>query len=483
MVYQGHAGGLDVEAIWQVGRVATAGLMPDLVFLLDMPPQAAVSRIDRKLDRMEDQGADFQAQLRQGFLDEAAADPAHIVVVDAARRSMTCSATFAPRQRACSRPEQRARFDQYRHYSRKQGRLWRGKESKDTMRLRTNSAARLLATVSASTFLFVGPAGIGKRAFAEKLAQALLCSEVPATKWPPAEPARRAGKCSCGHASGFDHDRETGGQELIPLSAFVGDDLRRMREGLCHDIALEAIHGRTPDSHRRRCRLSERRDANCLLKTLEEPPPHSVLILIGTSPDKQLPTIRSRAQVIRFQRLDRSVVADLLESRGLVADRAGAERLSEFAEGSLERALELADEDLWEFRGRLLDSLAAGNLNSVELSQVVVAFVEAAGKEASARRSRSRQLMAFAVDFHRQLLRALSGLPPQGDAQLLERLNRGVASSAFDLSTVLALVERSLEAISHVDRNAHQTTLLECWLDDLSRIMETGHEVENYSEV
>ena len=45
--------------------------------------------------------------------------------------------------------------------------------------------------------------------------------------------------------------------------------------------------------------------ANCLLKTLEEPPPHSVLILIGTSPARQLPTIRSRCQLIRFRRWPR----------------------------------------------------------------------------------------------------------------------------------------------------------------------------------
>lgn len=84
-VYQGHAGGLDVADIWRVGRVATAGLMPEMVFLLDMPPRAASGRIDRQLDRMENQGAGFQARLRQGFLTEAAADPARIVVVDAAR--------------------------------------------------------------------------------------------------------------------------------------------------------------------------------------------------------------------------------------------------------------------------------------------------------------------------------------------------------------------------------------------------------------
>jgi dTMP kinase len=85
VVYQGHAGGLDVPTIWRIGAVATGELKPDLVFVLDLPAQTAASRIDRKLDRMESQGAEFHARLRQGFLDEAAQDPRHIVVIDAGR--------------------------------------------------------------------------------------------------------------------------------------------------------------------------------------------------------------------------------------------------------------------------------------------------------------------------------------------------------------------------------------------------------------
>jgi dTMP kinase len=85
VVYQGHAGGMDVETIWRIGNVATGGLMPNLVFVLDMPPLAAAGRIDRELDRMESQGTEYQSRLRQGFLTEAAKDPKRIVVIDAAR--------------------------------------------------------------------------------------------------------------------------------------------------------------------------------------------------------------------------------------------------------------------------------------------------------------------------------------------------------------------------------------------------------------
>jgi dTMP kinase len=85
VAYQGYGGGLDVESLWAVGRVATGGLTPDLTFVLDMPPAAAVARIRRPLDRMEQQGAEFHARVREGFLAEAARNPSDIVVVDASR--------------------------------------------------------------------------------------------------------------------------------------------------------------------------------------------------------------------------------------------------------------------------------------------------------------------------------------------------------------------------------------------------------------
>jgi dTMP kinase len=84
VVYQGYAGGLDVETLWEVGRIATGGLSPDLTIVLDMPSASAAGRIDRELDRMEKQGADFHARVRQGFLTEAARRK-DVIVIDAAQ--------------------------------------------------------------------------------------------------------------------------------------------------------------------------------------------------------------------------------------------------------------------------------------------------------------------------------------------------------------------------------------------------------------
>lgn len=85
IVYQGHAGGLDLETVRQVGKVAVDGIVPDCTFLLDMDPAAAHGRLGRELDRMERRGEAYRARLREGFLSEAAASGSSVEVIDAAR--------------------------------------------------------------------------------------------------------------------------------------------------------------------------------------------------------------------------------------------------------------------------------------------------------------------------------------------------------------------------------------------------------------
>ena len=85
VVYQGYGGGLDVATLWEVGHVATGGLMPDLTIVLDVPAEVAAARMARPLDRMERQGTAFHARVREGFLTEAARAPDKIVVVNAVR--------------------------------------------------------------------------------------------------------------------------------------------------------------------------------------------------------------------------------------------------------------------------------------------------------------------------------------------------------------------------------------------------------------
>jgi dTMP kinase len=83
VVYQGHAGGLDPDQIWAIGRVATEGLEPDLTFVLDLPVEAAHARRQGPADRMESRALAYHLRVREGFLAEARRRPERIRVIDA----------------------------------------------------------------------------------------------------------------------------------------------------------------------------------------------------------------------------------------------------------------------------------------------------------------------------------------------------------------------------------------------------------------
>jgi dTMP kinase len=83
VAYQGHAGGLYPESLWQLGQIATGGLLPDLTLVLDVPSDVAMQRKGGPGDRLESRGADFHARVRAGFLAEARRSPDRIKVIDA----------------------------------------------------------------------------------------------------------------------------------------------------------------------------------------------------------------------------------------------------------------------------------------------------------------------------------------------------------------------------------------------------------------
>jgi dTMP kinase len=83
VVYQGHAGGLDVDQLWQAGRLSTGGLEPDLTLVLDLSPELAQARRGRAADRMERRGDEYHARVRAGFLAEARRRPKDVRVIDA----------------------------------------------------------------------------------------------------------------------------------------------------------------------------------------------------------------------------------------------------------------------------------------------------------------------------------------------------------------------------------------------------------------
>ncbi|MFM8707470.1 MAG: ATP-binding protein [Planctomycetia bacterium] len=314
----------------------------------------------------------------------------------------------------------------------------------------------------AGSYLFIGPAGVGKSTVALALAKSLLCER-------PRPGLVACGACaSCVQADGGSHPdidvvAKPADRSTIPLETFIGDAEHRMREGLCWRLLLQpALGGRKVAIILDADHLADEA-ANCLLKTLEEPPDRAIIILVGTSLERQLPTIRSRCQIVRFRPLDEETVFRIISAEAaagdIQADAAQLRSCAAAAGGSLTRARLLLDPELTAFRGRLLAVLSRRPLRGVELSRETVALVEAAGKEAPPRRARLRVVLEAATEFFRAALRsAVTGERPADPT-----LARHVEAWRADAEEASQAMQTTLDALDAIDRNANLTMLVDAW--------------------
>jgi dTMP kinase len=86
LAYQGYAGGIPVQDILDVARVALRGCAPDLILVFDVDEDTAARRLSPLLDRMEAKGRDFHRRVREGYLQQTAANPQTYRRIDASVR-------------------------------------------------------------------------------------------------------------------------------------------------------------------------------------------------------------------------------------------------------------------------------------------------------------------------------------------------------------------------------------------------------------
>lgn len=158
-------------------------------------------------------------------------------------------------------------------------------------------------------YLFIGPRGTGKTSTARILAKALNCS----ASGKASEPCGTCQNCIAIQKGSFF--------DLVEMDAASNrgiDEIRSLKENTRVSISqdnwrvfiLDEAHSLTKDA------------ANALLKTLEEPPAKTVFILITTEPDKIIPTIKSRLQILPFKNLG---IAATVTRLGQIATKEGVE--------------------------------------------------------------------------------------------------------------------------------------------------------------
>ncbi|MGD8570197.1 MAG: DNA polymerase III subunit delta' [Gammaproteobacteria bacterium] len=202
--------------------------------------------------------------------------------------------------------------------------------------------------------LFSGPDGLGKRHFAEQLARALMCDrnhQVTADS----EFTAPCGQCNGCHlmAAGTHPDFSV----VQPEGDSKQIQIDRVRE-ISQFLSLKSQFAPLQVIIVTPANAMNRYAANSLLKTLEEPTPGSLLLLISSRISRLLPTIRSRCQMISFTPPAMETGLQWLEGR-LGADkvsRADQERLLAVAGGAPVLALQFAHNGMLDHYQQLLQS-------------------------------------------------------------------------------------------------------------------------------
>ncbi|MFO0809561.1 MAG: DNA polymerase III subunit delta' [Gemmataceae bacterium] len=302
----------------------------------------------------------------------------------------------------------------------------------------------------AHAYLFAGPPGVGKRLFARQLAKTLLCEAPPDDDWDSCDACPACQLVDAGtHPDLFLVGRPEDKLEL-PIAVV---------QQLCADLALRPARGT------RKIAVVDDADdfndesANAFLKTLEEPPPGSLLILVGTSSDTQLATIRSRCQVIPFAPLPTSIVEDLLRTSGDI-DSDDAARLARLSDGSPGLARELADANLWAFREHFFAELAKPKPDAPGLSREFHSLIEEAGKDSGAQRRRASLVLSLLLDGLREgLTRCVDGQATSDIDAVAKRLGE---------DGLMRRIERCLDAERHVERRVQLSLAIEGLVDSVA---------------
>jgi DNA polymerase-3 subunit delta' len=197
---------------------------------------------------------------------------------------------------------------------------------------------------------------------------------------------------------------------------------------------------------------------NALLKTLEEPPGRSALLVVASAPSLLLPTVRSRCRRVRLEPLGEAALVGLLRARGVAADDAAT--LAAEAGGSVGRALELAGPEQAAARARVLESLPRlAELPASALSALAHALAQGPLDAA----------LAAIVSWYRNLLAAMLAV----DHPRVTDATRAAAAGRRP-TVVLRQLGLVCDTIAAIEQNANRTLALETLLLDLREVERGG---------
>lgn len=305
-------------------------------------------------------------------------------------------------------------------------------------------------------YLITGPQGIGRRTLAIRLAQALNCTEL-------VEPASPCGKCrACRLIEKMQHPDLSVIQAEEAGRTLKVDQIRELQRTL----SLAPYEAKFKIALLLRFEEANPNAANALLKTLEEPPPHVILLLTASDAEALLPTIISRCELIRLRPLSIEQVATGLQSRwGVPTDQANL--LAHISGGRSGYALNLSKNPkaLVQRQNHLDDLISLLPATRVER----FSYAEEIAKDKATLQCTLQTWLTFWRDV--MLMNAGSSIPLTNIDRQEEIL---ALSNQLDLSTIQEIVNKLEYSLNQIEKYINARLVTEVFMLDLPYVSEAS---------
>jgi DNA polymerase-3 subunit delta' len=290
-------------------------------------------------------------------------------------------------------------------------------------------------------YLLLGPDGVGKKSVAFSLAEAIHCTEAEGD--------------SCGHCSACMRIRNGNHPDVRLIGPLPGKkeiSIQQVRE-IEKELSYRSFSGGRKVAVIDPATLMSGPAQNALLKTLEEPPQDSLIVMIAVSAGGLLPTLRSRCMCLSFGSLPTGVIAQYLIARKQKTPQ-DAKYLAALAVGSLGAAIQIEKGGLLEKREiwkEMLSSLGAGDYRAAMTAAEAIA----------GDRDESLRFLEWAGSWYRDLLIYAVTQSQDGVANLDMMVQIKREASELSLEQLLASMSQTAEAAGEIQRNLNRRMVIE----------------------
>jgi len=319
-------------------------------------------------------------------------------------------------------------------------------------------------------YMLAGPRGVGKALAAVGLAHSILCERSPGAGFcctPENCPPRDAPASPRGRAGALSAPRCQCCAACVQIAAGVHPDFNYVaRNPNRVEVLIEQVRdlierlGVRPMRGDRRVAIIDDAETlnlpaqNALLKTLEEPPGHTIIFVVTDSERALLDTVRSRLRPIRFGPLAAAEIADVLTTRAALPPER-AQILARLARGSISRALALTEGSEPPVR-ELFEALSRVRTLDFAGAQAIAQDFFGSRESAASNFELIARILEEMLCF--KLLGAELNAPSLETARTMADI-----AQALDPATIAKLLEGALQAVGAIEAMANSRLQAEQW--------------------